>query len=370
MHFIIQKEDIYNGLNNVIKATVSRGVQPVLSNVLIETIDENKIKLCATDLDISIEIKLNANIEKNGSITLPAKKLFEIIAKLPNKPVEFNLNNENNLTLIKCENSKFEIIGISATEFPPIMYPVSGESIEIEVNTFLNCIKKTVFATANYDTNNVLSGVFLSINNDKLEMAATDGNRLSRIIENIRNTDNKEYLIIIPSKTLAEFSRIVAGSGEEKVLITVKNGQIAFKLDNKIITSRLLEGNYPKYQQLIPSGYEIAAVSEKDILIAALERTATMVNERTSIVKFLFTENKLSLSADTPDLGDSQDEFIVDYKGDELKIAFNYKYILDALKVMDSEKIKIELGGPLSSALLKQDGNENFLNLIMPVQVR
>jgi len=370
MRFIVQKEDIYNGLNAVIKATATRGIQPVLSNVLIETVDDGKIKLCATDLEISIEVKINANIEEQGSITLPAKKLYEIITKLPNKPVMFSLNSENNLTVIKCENSKFDLIGISASEFPPITYPESGESIEIEISPLLNSVKKTVFSAATYDTNNVLSGVYFNINGDKLEMAATDGNRLSRVIENIVNKENKEYSIVIPSRTLIEFSRIISGSNEKNVSITVKNGQISFKLENKFITSRLLEGNYPKYQQLIPSSYLIVAVSNRENLISALDRTATMVNERTSIVKLVFTENKLSLSADTPDLGDSQDEIEVEYKGEELKIAFNYRYILDALKAMDDEKIRIELGGPLSSALFKPESEESFLNLIMPVQVR
>jgi len=370
MRFTVQKEDLYNGLSAVIKATALRGIQPVLSNVLIETINEDKIKLCATDLDISIEVKINAIIEKQGSITLPAKKLYEIIAKLPNKPVIFTLNTENNLTAIKCENSKFDLIGISASEFPSIKYPDSDESISIDVNTLLSAVKKTVFSAATYDTNNVLSGVYFNISGEKLEMAATDGNRLSRVIENIKNTENKEYSIVIPSKTLVEFSRIISGSDEKTVLITVKNGQISFKLENKFITSRLLEGNYPKYQQLIPSNYQIVVKSDRENLIAALDRTATMVNERTSIVKLLFTDNKLSLSADTPDLGDSEDEIEVEYKGEDLKIAFNYRYILDALKAMDSEKIRIELGGALSSALFKPESDEDFLNLIMPVQVK
>jgi len=370
MRFIVQKEDIYNGLNSVIKATALRGVQPVLSNVLIETLEDSKIKLCATDLDISIEVNINAEIEEQGSITLPAKKLYEIVAKLPNKPVKFLLNIENNLTTIVCENSKFDLIGISASEFPPISHPEGDEAIEIEINPLLNAIKKTVFATATYDSNNVLSGVYFNISSDKLEMAATDGNRLSRVVENIKNEDKKEYSIVIPSRTLNEFLRIISGSSEENVSITVKNGQISFKFENKLITSRLLEGHYPKYQQLIPSNYQIVAISDRDSLIASLDRTATMVNERTSIVKLVFTENKLSLSADTPDLGDSQDEIDIEYAGDELKIAFNYKYILDSLKVMDSDKIKIELGGPLASALFKPDSEEDFLTLIMPVQVR
>ena len=368
MKFNIQKENILNGLNAVIKATAARAIQPVLSNVLVETTD-NGVKLSATDLDISIVVYQDASVENPGSITLPAKKLYEIISKLPEKLVNFNLD-DNNLTQITCGKSKFDIFGISASEFPVISYPESDEAIEVEVEPLLRAIKQTVFAAATYDTNNVLSGVFCQINNESLEMAATDGNRLSRVIQMIENKNGKEFSAVIPSRTLTEFSRILSGVNDKTVLITVKGGQISFKLSDRCITSRIIEGNYPKYQQLIPTIYEINAITDRETLISSLDRTSTMVNERTSIIKFTFNENTLLLSADTPDLGDSSDQIDVDYKGEELKIAFNYKYLLDVLKVIDSERVRIELGGPLTAALVKPESEDDFLYLIMPVQIR
>jgi len=369
MQFTIQKDVIYNGLNVVGKAAASRGIQPVLSNVLIETTEDNLLKLCATDLDISIEINIPAIIVKKGSITLPSKKLFEIISKLPSEAVIFNLNEENNLMEIKCGKSKFDIKGISASEFPQIEYPESDEFINIDINLLLKAIKQTTFATATYDTNNVLSGVFFKIKENNLEMAATDGNRLTRVKESIQNNEKKDYSVVIPSRTLKEFAGILSGVEDKTVLITVKNSQILFKLKDRYITSRLIEGQYPAYEQLIPKNYEIKATADKNLLNQAIDRASTMVNERTNIVKMNFNDNKLKLTADTPDLGDSCDEIDVEYNADELNIAFNHKYIQDFLKVVDSDKVVMELNGALAGTLFKPDSEDDFLCLIMPVQV-
>ena len=370
MQFIVQKDHIYNALNAVSKATAVRGIQPVLANVLIEAAGSEQIRLCATDLDISIEITIPAEVKNPGSTTLPAKKLTEIVAKLPDKSVNFDLNSENNITVITCGKSKFDIVGISSNEFPTVTHLESNENIDIKITTLLKAIKEVSFAAATYDTNNVLSGVYFEVIGNNLEMAATDGNRLARTVKELENTINKDYSIVIPVRTLVEFSRILTGVTDNDVTITIKNAQISFKLKDRCLTSRLLEGTYPKYKQLIPAGNDLVALADKDSLIAALELTSTMVNERTSIIKLLFNDNKLELTADTPDLGDSSDHIDVEYSGQELKVAFNYKYILDTLKVLDTDKVRIEMNGPLSPTLFKPEDKENYLCLIMPVQVR
>ena len=369
MQFTVQKDVIYNGLNVVSKAAAIRGIQPVLSNVLIECVEDNVLKLCATDLDISIEIKIPALIAQNGNITLPSKKLLEIISKLPSEAITFKLNTDNNLMEIKCGKSKFDLKGISASEFPNIEYPETDDYIDVEINPLLKAIKQTTFATASYDTNNVLSGVLFKIKDNSLEMASTDGNRLARVKEKIENKENKEYSVVIPSRTLKEFSGILSGVEDKAVSITVKNSQIMFKLNDRYITSRIIEGQYPAYEQLIPKDYKIKAVADKNVLNIALDRAATMVNERTNIIKMNFNDNKLKLTADTPDFGDSCDEIDVEFSAEELNIAFNHKYIQDFLKVVESDKVRVELNGALSGTLFKPDSEDDFLCLIMPVQV-
>ena len=206
MLFTIDKDSLLNKLKIVEKVTAQRGnVQPVLANVLFEA-ENNVLNLSATDLEISIKAKTTVAVKKEGKITLPAKKLLEIAAKLPDKPVEFSLNEDTNVVNITCGNSKFEIIGISAQEFPKIDEEISsGTEIEIELEPLLKSIKNTVYAAANYENRNVISGVYCLIKGNKLEMAATDGNRLTRIVEVIKNKDDKSAKLVIPSKTLNEF---------------------------------------------------------------------------------------------------------------------------------------------------------------------
>ena len=242
MLFTIDKESLLNKLKIVEKITIPRGIQPVLANILFEASD-NALKLSATDLDISIITNTMAAVKKEGKITLPAKKTFEIVSKLPDKPIDFSLNIDTNLVTITCGNSKFEIIGISAEEFPIISNEeelITKDSIEIEMNPFVKSIKHTVYAAANYENRNIISGVFCNISEDKLEMAATDGNRLTRIIENVKNKDEKTAKIVIPSKTLQEFLRVSSFISEEKVQLIVDSSKLIIKTKSFLLDVRKL----------------------------------------------------------------------------------------------------------------------------------
>jgi len=371
MHFVIDRDSLLNRLKIVEKITAQRGsVQPVLSNVLFEAAD-NAVNLSATDLEISIKSKTSAAVKKEGKITLPAKKLLEIAAKLPDKPVEFSLNEDTNAVKITCGNSKFEINGLSASEFPKTDEEIKeGTEIEIETAPFIKSIKNTVYAAANYENRNVISGVLFLIKNGVLEMAATDGNRLTRITGEIKNDSLKNIKIVIPSKTLNEFLRICSFVQEEKVILSADKSRLTLKTMNFVINSRLIEGEYPPYEQLIPKSAASSAAVSRDDLIEALDRVSTMVNDRTSIVKFTFSGSKLLLKAETPNSGASEDVIDCEYTGDELTIAFNYKYVLDSVKTMESKIVKIGLNGSLSAALFKPDEDINYICLIMPIQIR
>lgn len=373
MEFTIEKELLLTNLKIVEKTTVARGIQPVLSNILIDAGSDNFITFSATDLDINIHSKTIASVKTPGKITLPAKKLSEIVSKLSNKPVVFSLNNETNIVNIICGNSKFELIGISADEFPSLIdeqYLEDKEFVEIDLNPFIKSIKYTAFSAANYENRNIISGVFCSISKDNIEMAATDGNRLTRIIEKITNEKDSDISCVIPSKTLQEFLRVASFINDEKLSLFIEKTRIIFKTSNMIMTSRLLEGDYPPYKQLIPQSCDKNAIIKRDEMISALERVAVMVNERTNIVKFIFGENTLFLKADTPDAGLGEDSISAQYTDEELTIAFNYKYVLDSLKIMESENVKIGLGGSLSATLFRPDSEDDYLCLIMPIQIR
>lgn len=374
MEFIIKKEDLFTGIRIVERATAMKGLQPVLANILIETIDKSTIKLTATDLDLTVVATIQAQVKEEGKITLPAKTLSEIVSRLSDNLITFKLNTENNYVNITCKNTKFDIIGISASEFPTTIEKkeLSEENaIEIDLKPFVKAIKQAVFAAAGFETNNLLSGVVCDISENILEMASTDGNRLARVREKIENK-GKTAQFIIPSKTLQEFIKMSAFIEEDSIKIYTEKTKLIIKSDNTMIVSRLMEGQYPKYNQLIPQESPKEAIINIAQLTNTLERVAIMVNERTSIVRFEFAENKLVLKADTPDSGASEDEIDVDFKAgtEELKIAFNYRYVLDCLKNMESTEVKIGLNTSLSATVLMPNNDEDYICLVMPVQIR
>ena len=378
MEIILSKEELLNGIKVVEKITAQKGTQPVLSNILIETVSNDRVKFCATDLNLSISHKVKAQVAKEGKITLSAKRLGEITTKLNNKPITLSLNPDNNIVTISCGKAKFELIGISANEFPKVFdEEVSEEnqkSFEINKNTLIKGVKQVVFSAALHESASVLSGVCFNIDSNTLEIVATDGNRLTRASKEINSKDDSA-IFIVPSRTLQELIRISSIIEDEKVTIKLEKAKIQFNFEDVVFQSKLINGTYPKYQQLIPTNNDKIVYIDREELIGVIERVCVMVNERTNIIKFSFNQNSLELSTDSPDAGSGKDFIDVDSNFDEIIIAFNYKYVLDSLKNMDTKKVKIEIATSLSATLFKpsdedETKNDSYVCLIMPVQVR
>ncbi len=373
MKFVIKKEDLYNGIKIVERATSVRALQPVLLNILIETTGSNSLRLVATDLDLTVMAEVDAQVEEEGKITLPSKTLNEIVSKLGNKLITFEKAQDSSIVNITCQNSKFDIIGISANEFPPEVYNIElneEDSFEIEVKPLTKAVRQAGFAAASYETSNLLSGIVCDISGQTLEIASTDGNRLARVREVIKNPDDKARQLIIPSRTLNEFIKMSSFIEEDSIKIYTEKTKMIIKSEKTTTVSRLLEGQFPKYNQLIPSESPKTATVNVSEMISALERVSIMVNEKTSIVKMEFSENQLKLTADTPDSGKSEEEMAINYTGEELVIAFNYKYVLEALKNIDCEEVNIGLNTSLSATVFRPNCEEDFVCLIMPVQIR
>lgn len=373
MKFLAKKEDIFNGIRLVANVAAIKSLQPVLANILIETVDDNAVKLTATDFDLTISTTVDAKIENEGRITLPAKKLNDIVSRLSDKLITFELNTETNSMNITCDNTKFDIIGISANEFPNVLENISiseENAIDIDLKPFVKAMRQASFAAANFEANNLLSGVVCDISEEMLEMASTDGNRLARVREKISNIEHKTSQLIIPSKTTTEFMKMSALIDDESVKIYTDKTKLVIKTEKSMMISRIMEGQYPKYNQLIPKESPKTAIVNKNKLVSALERVSIMVNEKTSIVKFEFSENKLTLKADTPDAGASEESFDIEYNSEDLTIAFNYKYVIDGLKNMDTDEVKIGLNTNLSATVFMPNSEEDYISLIMPVQIR
>ena len=370
LSFQVEKEVIYNGLKIVERATAQKGLQPVLANILIEAVDKNKINLYATDFDLTIITSIEAQVNNAGSITLPAKKLLDIVSRLNDGIINFELN-ATTMT-ITSNKSKFDIIGISASEFPKIE-TVSDETefVDIDLKPFIMGIKEAGFAAATYESNNnLLSGVVCDISKNVLEIASTDGNRLARARKIITNREDKTQKLIIPAKVLQEFLKISYFIDEETIKLYTMTSKIMIKSDNITMISSLMNGQYPQYNQLIPQTFPKEAKINVSKIVSAIERISTMVNEKTSIVKFEFTQNNLSLKADTPEAGNSEDQIDIIYNGEDITIAFNYRYLLDCFKNIDSEDLIICMNTNLSATVIKPDNDEDFIYLVMPVQIR
>ena len=370
LSFQVEKEVIYNGLKIVERATAQKGLQPVLANILIEAVDKNKINLYATDFDLTIITSIEAQVNNAGSITLPAKKLLDIVSRLNDGIINFELN-ATTMT-ITSNKSKFDIIGISASEFPKIE-TVSDETefVDIDLKPFIIGIKEAGFAAATYESNNnLLSGVVCDISKNVLEIASTDGNRLARARKIITNREDKTQKLIIPAKVLQEFLKISYFIDEETIKLYTMTSKIMIKSDNITMISSLMNGQYPQYNQLIPQTFPKEAKINVSKIVSAIERVSTMVNEKTSIVKFEFTQNNLSLKADTPEAGNSEDQIDIIYNGEDITIAFNYRYLLDCFKNIDSEDLIICMNTNLSATVIKPDNDEDFIYLVMPVQIR
>ncbi len=370
MLFTIDKESLLNKIKTVEKVAVPRGIQPVLANILLET-EGNKIKFTATDLDMTIITKTTAAVKEEGKITLPARTLFEIVSKLQDKPIELSLNSDNNVVTIKCGNTKCNVIGISAEEFPKSVQAEEFEknSISIDTEIFTKSIKDTVYAAAPYENRNVISGVFCKISEDVLEMAATDGNRLAKISQKIKNENNIENKIVIPSKTLNEFTRISSLIFEDTVKLSATKSTLVLRTNTYIIVSKLIPGEYPQYQQLIPKNTTNVVKINKNDLFNAIDRVSPLVNDRTNLIKLILKEGKMEIKAETPDSGTSEDVIDIDYKGDELKIAFNYKLLLDFLKAVDSDQVTLGLNSSQSAAVFRPLNDDDYVYLVMPMKI-
>lgn len=374
MEIILNKEDFSNGIKIVEKITSQKAIQPILSNILIESVASDRVKLCATDLKLAINYKISAQVEKEGAITLSAKKLSEIVSKLSSVEIALKSQEETDNVKIKSGKTEFDMIGLPANEFPKVLDENNSQdtkTIIINKNEFSKAIKQVIFAVSMQETQPVLTGVCFNIENNVLELAATDGNRLTRIQKEIETPTEELINFVVPAKTLAEVQRISSIVEDENITLKIQKNKIVFEFENLTFQSCLIDGIYPKYQQLIPTSSEKKITIDRVELINSIERVSIMVNDRTNIMKFNFSQGQLEIMADTPDAGKSKDYIDIQYDFSDMLIAFNFKYVLDSLKNMDSKNVEIEISDVLAASIFKpQDDKSNYICLIMPVKVQ
>jgi len=374
MEITLNKEDFSNGIKIVEKITAQKPIQPVLSNILIETVSSDRIKFVATDLNLAINYKTKATVVSEGSITLSARKISEIVSKIASSDINIKTEEDENSIKIKSGKAEFDLVSISAKEFPKVLEENSEEEFKIVVlnkNEFSKAIKQVIFAVSQLETQGVLTGVCFNIEDKTLELAATDGNRLARVRKEIKSSVSELLNFIVPAKTLQEVQRISSIVEDENITLKIMKNKILFEFENMSFQSRLIEGIYPKYQQLIPTSNDKKVIADRVELINSIERVSPLVNDRTNVERFNLKQGQLEIMADTPEAGKSKDYIDIEYDFDDMLIAFNYKYVLDGLKNMDSKNIEIQMSDVLAASIFKpQDDKEDYICLIMPVKVQ
>jgi DNA polymerase-3 subunit beta len=368
MNLTITKEQIINGIQAVQNVVSTRTTLPILSNVLIHAKDD-RIELTATDLDVTVSCSVEAKVKKPGTTTLPVKKLFSIVRELNGLEIDLEVD-EKNFCSIRSGASFFKVNGLAADEFPPASKFKEEKKVVLPQEKLRAMLKKTSFAVSTDESRYVLNGIFLSLKDHKITMVATDGRRLALVDEEADVPEKSHGEFIVPIKAVNELSRLLQEKGE--VEIRYSENQVAFNLKDEkgfsiLIVSKLIEGNYPNYRQVIPGEMKERIPLVREEFLHALRRAEIMTSEKSNSVKLAFGKNSLTITANSPDVGEAKESIAINYKGKEMAIAFNPKYVIDPLNALANEEVFIELIDELSPGVLKINGP--FLYVVMPMRL-
>ncbi|MBE5812546.1 MAG: DNA polymerase III subunit beta [Clostridiales bacterium] len=365
MKFEIEKENLLIGINSTIKAVASKTTMPILECFLIEA-KNNLLRITATDLDLGIEYSMDANIIEEGRVTIDAKMFSEIIRKLPENMITISLNEQKLLT-IECEGSLFKLVTVDSSEFPALPNINIEQHIEIKQNILKEMIRKTIFAVGIDENRPIFTGCLMELKDNVLNMVALDGFRLamqSKVF--VGNTSS--FKAIIPGRTLNEISKILQDD-DEIVKIGVSRNQGLFEMANFKAVTRILEGEFLDYNNVIPKERELRVTVDKNTLINSLERAAVMSKEdRQFPIKVTISENIMVIAC-VVQSGDVREELLVESVGKNLEIGFNPKYLIEAVRAVAEDKINLDFGSSISPCVIRPlEGNE-FTYMVLPVRI-
>lgn len=364
MNIICSKQKLQEGISIVTKAITGKTTMPVLEGIYIEA-TKNGLTLIGSDMDVSIETKIEADVMQEGKIVIDAKIFSEIIRKLPNSDVKIEIV-EDDRVQIACEKSLFNVVFMNQADYPAL--PNINEDITVEVpqNLLKNMIKGTSFAIAQDEARPILQGILFEVKNKHLNLVALDGYRLAVRTELLDIDDNIE--VVIPGKTLNEVSKILEDNSDI-VKITFTNNHILFNLNNTKIISRLLDGKFVNYASLLPSEYKLLVNVNKQELQNGLERASLMAKDGNSNLIRLDIQDETVIISSNSQLGKVREEVVINLQGEEIQIAFNSRYLLDVLKSMEDENIILEMTSSVSPCVIKGEQTNNAKYLVLPVRL-
>ncbi len=371
----IGRDELLTGLQRVQGVVEKRNTMPILSNILLEA-KQDGAEIVATDLELGMRGLYKATVLKTGGVTVSARKLFEIIKELPSGEIELTAG-DNNWTIIQAGKSQFKIVGLPSSEYPALpaieregLTPLSGDGL-------LELIRKTLFAAGDNDARYILNGLLVTlVVTDKktaLRLVGTDGHRLAVAEQEVGKSGTKggpqEIKAIIPKKAAQEIRRLLEEGKDAEPLIGFTKNLMIFRKSGLLLTSRLMEGNYPNYQQVIPkeTGKKIS-VNRADFE-GSLRRVSVLSKDKASAVKVSFAPDKIILFSSSPDYGEATEELPARFEGETLNTGFNARYLLDVCSVMDGETISLQMETPLSPCLIQEPESPGFKCVVMPIKI-
>lgn len=378
MKICIERRELLKGLQRVQGVVEKRNTMPILSNILMEADKNNVITLFATDLEIAIHATYPAEVIRQGKTTFSARKIYEIVKELPDGPPVTFRQEENLWVQIESGKSKFKVAALSAEDFPVAPTVKEEVSLRVPAKILSELFRKTIFSVGENDSRYILNGLLIYIQGQLgkqvLRFVGTDGHRLAAIereeVERLfpKESEEKDFQVVVPKKAIFEMKKLI-DEGEEDIVLSLAKNQILFRKGDLTLYSRLMEGNYPNYTQVIPKGNDKSVLVKKWDLERAIRRVAILSKEKTHAVHFMFEGEKLLLTTQASELGEAEDEISIVYKGEKIGTGFNARYVLDILAVIENEDILIELKDPLSPTLFKDPGDKKYLCVIMPMRV-
>ncbi len=379
MKLVCTQTDLSTNLSLVSRAVPSRPTHPVLANVLLTAdAQTQQVSLTAFDLSLGIRTSFPAEVLQEGEITLPAKLLNDIVSRLPEGEITLD-DGEAGQALgvtLTSASGRYQVRGMGVEEFPELPVIEKGEALYLPASALIEGLRGSLFATSADETKQVLTGLHLTVQQDALEFAATDGHRLA-VVQTTNESASSEgqdsLEVTVPAKALRELERMLGmRQSAEPLALHFDQGQVVFEWANQRLTSRTLEGQYPAYRQLIPRQFERQLALERRLLLSALERIAVLADQKNNIVKFSLdsVNQELALSVEAQDVGSGRESMSAQISGESIEIAFNVKYLMEGLKALPSSEIQMQLNTALSPVILTPLGSLKMTYLIMPVQIR
>lgn len=363
MKIVIGKDAVMSGLQMVHGVVSVRPTLPVLSNVLLQAQDE-RLWLTTTDLEVTMRCAVEAKVAKGGATTIPAKRILSIIRELPADAIEIETDDKHSSS-ITCGPAFFKVLGLPEDDFPAVPKYEGGHVFTLEQRVLKEMLQKTSYAASADETRYILNGTLMSFKGNKLTLVATDGRRLALTEHEIEFPKEAETDAIVPTKAVNELMRVLKDDGAVKIHLS-KN-QAGFEFDDVLLITKLIEGVYPNFRQVIPAQCEQRITVEREAMLVAIKRVALLTSEKSSSIKLTFGKNKLKISASSPDVGEAHETVSIKYTGKEIAVAFNPDYILEPLRSLPNDEVYVELTDDLSPGVLKCD--VPFIYVLMPMRV-